>query len=116
MTMMITKLSAGQLGNMLAVSSVALLLLLWFPQVSSECLSDAALNDEFAELAGGPIPMEGSCCQADVCGLACPAPVSTPTVGTYKDERARAAIFGGSVLTDTSILFGAFTRGSKLIF
>jgi len=48
----------------------------------AECLSNASLDAIFADLGGvNSIPVEGSCCQADVCGLACPEPVSSPKVG-----------------------------------
>ena len=44
-------------------------------QAHAQCLANTEVNDFFAGLAGGAIPQEGSCCQFDVCGIPCPAPV-----------------------------------------
>ena len=70
---------------------VSFLLVLWsaaflvcsiIPTSSADCLVDTALNDEFAGfIEAESIPLEGSCCQADVCGLSCPAEVPKPGVG-----------------------------------
>lgn len=68
---------------LLAAASLLLLSLTPQHQVAADCLSDPALNAEFVPESGDAIPLEGSCCQADVCGLACPEPVSAPGVGTY---------------------------------
>ena len=47
------------------------------------CLADDALNAEFVSFIPGAasIPLEGSCCQSDVCGIPCPEPVSEPAIG-----------------------------------
>lgn len=60
-------------------------LLTALPHVAAECLADPALDAEFVSFIEGAtsIPLAGSCCQADVCGLACPEEVSAPTSGTY---------------------------------
>jgi hypothetical protein len=52
---------------------------------ASQCLADETLNDEFRALLGNVavIPTAGSCCQADVCGIPCPAEVSAPNFGTF---------------------------------
>lgn len=54
---------------------------------TSECLSNATFNEDFEELAGGPIPQEGSCCQADVCNIPCPVPSPEPAIGECFIER-----------------------------
>ena len=52
-------------------------------KVSADCLANESLNAEF--LAGAEsIPKEGSCCQADVCGIPCPAELSSPGVGKFE--------------------------------
>ena len=52
-------------------------------QEETSCLADEALNAEFLSFLPGAtsIPLEGSCCQADVCGRLCPEPVSDPSIG-----------------------------------
>ena len=54
-------------------------------QAKATCLSNSSLNDFFVNEVndGNAIPQEGSCCMADVCGLACPVPVSEPANGVY---------------------------------
>ena len=65
---------------LLALTTTAFLFSI--PTISADCLVDTALNDEFASfIEAESIPLEGSCCQADVCGLACPAEVPSPGVG-----------------------------------
>lgn len=52
--------------------------------VAAECLpSNPALDAEFVSFIDGAtsIPLEGSCCQADVCGIPCPEDVSDPGFG-----------------------------------
>ena len=46
-----------------------------------QCLSDSGLNDFFIPEGETQIPLEGSCCQADVCGLGCPEDVDAPAAG-----------------------------------
>jgi hypothetical protein len=60
---------------------VALLTTVPSTQVSAECLANATFNDYFQNAAGQPIPTPDSCCMFNVCGLACPTPVSTPGKG-----------------------------------
>jgi hypothetical protein len=50
-------------------------------EAAADCLSDPDLNELFA--GGAEIPAEGSCCQADVCGIPCPESVSEPGIGTF---------------------------------
>ena len=67
------------------LSAVAIASSFLVSYVSGDCLlSSKTLNDEFLSFIEGAesIPLDGSCCQADVCGLACPAPVSEPSKGT----------------------------------
>jgi Na+/proline symporter len=46
------------------------------------CIADESINSFFeTEVVGEPIPVEGSCCQADVCGLPCPEYQPPPTKG-----------------------------------
>ena len=69
------------------LSTVAIASSFLVSYVSGDCLlSSKTLNDEFLSFIEGAesIPLNGSCCQADVCGLACPAPVSEPSKGTYR--------------------------------
>ncbi len=49
--------------------------------VGEQCLADSALNDIFIPSGETQIPLQGSCCQADVCGLACPEEVDPPAAG-----------------------------------
>lgn len=49
-----------------------------------QCIADSAINDIFIPPGETQIPLQGSCCQADVCGLACPEEVSPPAVGKRK--------------------------------
>jgi hypothetical protein len=66
------------------VAAAALALLIAPQQVAADCLANENLNADFENLNGGvPIPIEGSCCMFDVCGLACPVDVSKPGVGTH---------------------------------
>jgi len=53
--------------------------------VQADCLADTTLNTIFAEEVNGvsSIPIEGSCCQFDVCAIPCPLPVEKPGVGTF---------------------------------
>ena len=70
----------------LVISAVAIASSFLLTVVNGDCLlSSKTLNDEFLSFIEGAesIPLDGSCCQADVCGLACPAPVSEPSKGTY---------------------------------
>lgn len=48
---------------------------------AAECLSDPEMNEFFAGEAGGEIPLEGSCCQQDVCGIPCPQDTPAPGIG-----------------------------------
>jgi len=48
---------------------------------AAECLSNPEFNQFFEDAAGGEIPLEGSCCQQDVCGLPCPQTTSAPGIG-----------------------------------
>jgi hypothetical protein len=66
------------------VAAAALALLMAPQQAAADCLADTTLNADFENLNGGvEIPIEGSCCMFDVCGLACPAGVEKPGTGTY---------------------------------
>jgi hypothetical protein len=53
-------------------------------EASADCVADSSIND-FFELDDDnrvkSIPRYGSCCMYDVCGLACPEPVSGPSNG-----------------------------------
>jgi hypothetical protein len=53
--------------------------------VAADCLSNPDLDAEFLSFIEGAesIPLEGSCCQADVCGIPCPEVVEDPGVGTF---------------------------------
>jgi hypothetical protein len=67
----------------LQVAVAALALLIAPQQAAADCLANPTLNADFENLNGGvSIPIEGSCCMFDVCGLACPVDVSKPTSGT----------------------------------
>jgi len=57
---------------------LALLLSCMWVQTSANCIADETINSFFEGEAGAPIPLEGSCCQADVCGLPCPAAQDDP--------------------------------------
>lgn len=49
---------------------------------NAQCLSDPKLEATFVSLAGAKsLPVEGSCCQKDVCGLPCPAAAPVPARG-----------------------------------
>jgi hypothetical protein len=51
-------------------------------QETSTCLAKPEFNQVFVDLNGGSaIPLEGSCCQKDVCNLPCPAISPEPGVG-----------------------------------
>jgi len=52
---------------------------------AAECLSNPEFNAFFEEQAGGEIPLEGSCCQQDVCGLPCPESTPEPGIGEFSD-------------------------------
>ena len=65
-------------------SAVALGSLLFLPSVVSDCIANTAINDFFVELNGAQetgIPLAGSCCQFDVCGLECPRVLADPGKG-----------------------------------
>jgi hypothetical protein len=48
----------------------------------STCLAKPEFNQVFVDLNGGSsIPLEGSCCQKDVCNLPCPAISAEPGIG-----------------------------------
>ena len=51
--------------------------------VKADCLSNPALDAEFVSFIDGAesIPLPGSCCQADVCGIPCPEEVDDPDFG-----------------------------------
>ena len=52
--------------------------------VSADCVADSSINTIFEIDDDGKtnqIPRYESCCMYDVCGLACPAPISEPTNG-----------------------------------
>lgn len=54
---------------------------LWH-HAAADCLADETLNGIFKDVNGGEeIPLEGSCCQSDVCAIPCPEEVSDPAVG-----------------------------------
>jgi hypothetical protein len=73
-----------------AAAAAALTLLIAPQQAAADCLANPTLNADFETLNGGvPIPIAGSCCMFDVCGLACPAGVSKPKLGTYRIEYLR---------------------------
>jgi hypothetical protein len=44
-------------------------------QVAAQCLEDSALEALFLPEGFSSLPLEGSCCQKDICGMPCPAPV-----------------------------------------
>ena len=76
---------------LLEIQNILLFLAAYAVKVSNgECLSDSALDSEFLGFiqADDPsvesIPLEGSCCQSDVCGIPCPEPVSDPSSGEEK--------------------------------
>ena len=53
---------------------------------AAQCIADEALNTEFAQIinqdtTSTTYDIEGSCCQAEICGLGCPEEVSPPTRG-----------------------------------
>ena len=53
-------------------------------EVVADCLANAEFNQFFENVNGGAtIPLEGSCCQKDVCNLPCPEPVADPTIGKF---------------------------------
>lgn len=50
--------------------------------VVADCLANEEFNQFFENVNGGAtIPVDGSCCQKDVCNLPCPEPVADPTIG-----------------------------------
>ena len=59
------------------------LLFLPFTVVKGDCLSDSTLNDFFLDPddPNDALPREGSCCQSDICGLACPEVLDDPVAG-----------------------------------
>lgn len=68
--------------------NILLLLAGYLVKVSNgECLSNPSLDAEFLgfiqtdDASVTSIPLEGSCCQSDVCGLPCPEPVPDPAPG-----------------------------------
>ena len=67
---------------LLAAILLSLTLLGVFPTtVSGQCIADSTINDFFIPENESQIPVEGSCCQADVCGLGCPEEVPAPAGG-----------------------------------
>lgn len=77
--------SSTKLALLAAAASLLLSSAPPYAAVDAACLEDPALDAEFVALLDNgatSIPQEGSCCQADVCGLACPEPVSAPKIGT----------------------------------
>ena len=48
---------------------------------AESCLSDPALVDKLETSLGGSAPLEGSCCQQDVCNIPCPEEVPKPSKG-----------------------------------
>ena len=48
----------------------------------SDCIADETINAEF----GSPTVPEGSCCQAEICGLGCPEEVDPPEQGKLVDS------------------------------
>jgi hypothetical protein len=77
--------SSSSMSSMSLVSAAALLLLLLFPvATNAQCIADDKIDAEFRTLLGvDAIPKADSCCQADVCGIPCPAEVSDPKIGTF---------------------------------
>jgi hypothetical protein len=75
----------------MVVSATATLLLLssWlFVATDAQCIADEKIDAEFRTLLGvDAIPKANSCCQADVCGIPCPAEISDPKIGTFLDTR-----------------------------
>ena len=68
-------------------ATTTLIFLLYAPgataqEATSSCLANPEYNQVFVDLNGGSaIPLEGSCCQKDVCNLPCPAISPEPGVG-----------------------------------
>ena len=89
---------------MLEMKNILLLLVGYTIQLShGECLSDSSLDSEFLGFiqATDPsvqsIPVEGSCCQSDVCGIPCPVPVDDPAPGKKKIEDQHILMCGESL-------------------
>jgi hypothetical protein len=82
---MIMKTSAAfavSSSTTLLVSAAALLLL--SVAIDAQCIADEKIDAEFRTLLGvDAIPKADSCCQADVCGIPCPAEISDPKIGTF---------------------------------
>jgi len=64
-----------------------------FPTVSGQCIADSSINDFFIPDGETQIPVDGSCCQADVCGLGCPEEVPAPAAGFGIAVMVTIAIF-----------------------
>jgi hypothetical protein len=64
--------------------AIATILLLPCQVAYADCVADPQINDFFAVLNNNAssLPVEGSCCMQDVCGLECPVPVPKPGKGT----------------------------------
>ena len=73
----------------------------------AECLSDPALDAIFA--GGTTIPLEGSCCQNDVCNIPCPEPVPAPGSGkSVRGYRVTLTVLDctlSSLVHQTHVLF-----------
>jgi len=62
------------------------------PLVAAQsCLENEEFNNFFIPEGAESIPLEGSCCMQDVCGLPCPAPVSDPSAGTYIEQQNKGS-------------------------
>jgi hypothetical protein len=84
--------------NVAVLSSVFVTAALLVVQsANAECLADDTLDAAFTEFLNvDAIPTAGSCCQADVCGIACPATLSPPKIGTVlvkENQRPHRVLF-----------------------
>jgi hypothetical protein len=64
-----------------SILSTLVVMALTLESVSSQCLSDLSLNQQLEQALNGTVPLEGSCCQQDVCGIPCPVEVEAPHSG-----------------------------------
>jgi len=83
---MLLSTNAPRLGTAASLPLLlAGLVLFAVSRADATCIeSNSTLNAEFAGFLGVPsIPVPGSCCMNDVCGLACPTEITPPGNGTF---------------------------------